>query len=83
MESPFDDDRSAEITKNAMRQIAERDARINLLLATASWTKADFVRIQAELRSLKNQMADIQSSASWRIAAPLRFVSRVFRSGVQ
>lgn len=79
MGSPLDDDRSTEITKSAMRQIAERDARINLLLATASWTKADFVRIQAELRSLKSQMADIQSSASWRITAPLRFVARVFR----
>jgi hypothetical protein len=83
MGSPLDDDRSTEIATRAMRQIAERDARINLLLAMASWTKADAARIEAELRSLKRHTAELQSSASWRITAPLRYVARVFRSGAQ
>jgi hypothetical protein len=83
MGSPLDDDRSREITASAMRQIAERDARINLLLAMASWTKADAARIEAELRSLKCQAAELQSSASWRITAPLRYVAKVFRPGEQ
>jgi hypothetical protein len=74
-----DDDRSAKIMTSARRQIAERDARINLLLAMGSWMKADAARMEAEIGSLRRQLADVQSSVSWRITRPLRYASRVLR----
>ena len=78
-----------------MRLVAERDARINLLLAMASATKADVAQLktdalkrqteidalkrQTEIDSLKRQIGELQSSVSWRITGPLRYAARLLR----
>jgi hypothetical protein len=63
----------------SLRQIAERDARINLLLAMASFAKAEAARMEGEIGSLKRQIDELQLSATRRAPSLLRHVGILFR----
>ena len=64
----------------ALRQLAERDARINLLLAMASFAKAEAARTEGEIGSLKRQIGELQFSATCWMPSALRHLGSLFRS---
>ena len=63
----------------ALRQIAERDARINLLLAMVSFARTEAARMEVEIGSLKRQIDELQLSTTWRVPSPLRHITSLLR----
>lgn len=72
-----------------MREIAELNAKINLLLAMNSIHDAELARMQAaltekngEISRLIHELATLRSSKIWRLTAPVRSTANFLRKRI-
>ena len=69
------------VPETEMREVTELNAKINLLLAMSSLADAEITRKENELARVVAEVEAIQSSTSWRITAPLRWLRKKIGNG--